>query len=243
MKSHSGRWRVSVAVAALVMSVSASPRTFAEELTLAIQNGRVTLVAKNVPVAEILAEWARIGQTMILDGDKLTGAPISLILEDVPEARALATLLRSASGYLAAPRAAGSIGASRFDRILILPSSRAPVQAVSRAPAPRPQPLPGSTVGGGQMGAATGVPPITNPNAVGRPAGTVLDPNGQPLRQLLPQPPGQTFPQMPPTYPGNPFLQPPTDADPAPQTAPRPGIIINPPQSNPPPGNPPELSG
>lgn len=98
----------------------------AEELQLSIKDGRVTLVARDVPLSEILAEWARVGQTTIVDGDKLKGPAVTLDLVDVTEAQALQTLLRSASGYLAAPRRPGVPGASYFDRILILASSRAP---------------------------------------------------------------------------------------------------------------------
>ena len=38
-----------------------------------MQNGRVTLIADNVPLRQILPEWARVGQTKIVNGDKLSG--------------------------------------------------------------------------------------------------------------------------------------------------------------------------
>ena len=44
-------------------------------------NGRVTLVAKDVTVREILAEWARVGQTRIVNAEKLTGGPVTLELD------------------------------------------------------------------------------------------------------------------------------------------------------------------
>jgi hypothetical protein len=56
---------------------------------------------------------------------------------DVPERQALETILRSVSGYLAAPRTATITTASRFDRILILPTSAAP-PAGAGGPAQRP---------------------------------------------------------------------------------------------------------
>ena len=67
-------------------------------------NGRVTLIAHDVTVREILAEWARVGQARIVNGEKLTGGPVTIELTDVPEARALDTVLRSAAGYVMAPR-------------------------------------------------------------------------------------------------------------------------------------------
>ena len=108
----------------------------AGELSLTIANGRVTLIAHDVTVRQILDEWARVGQTKIVNGDKLLGAPLTIELRDVTEAVALDTVLRSAAGYVVAPRVAGNIGASFYDRIMILPTSRAPV--VTAAP-PSPQ--------------------------------------------------------------------------------------------------------
>jgi hypothetical protein len=105
----------------------------AGELQLTIANGRVTLVADSVPLRTILTEWARIGQTRIVNGEKLTGAPLTLRLIDVPEAQALDIVLRSASGYMAAPRPAGMAGASQYDRVVILASSRP-----TGGPAPAP---------------------------------------------------------------------------------------------------------
>ena len=108
----------------------------AGEFELTIQRGRVTLVAQNAPLQDILAEWARIGQTTIVNGERLAGSPLTLQLIDVPEEQALETLLRSASGYVVAPRATPIPGASRFDRIFILASSGRPSTRAVRAPTP-----------------------------------------------------------------------------------------------------------
>ena len=70
----------------------------AGDLNLTIANGRVTLIAHDVTVRQILDEWARVGQTKIVNGDKLLGAPLTIELRDVPEATALETVLRSAAG-------------------------------------------------------------------------------------------------------------------------------------------------
>jgi hypothetical protein len=108
----------------------------AGELKLTIQNGLVTLIADEVPLSTIMAEWARIGQTKIVNGDKIT-TPVSLNIVDTPERKALDILLRTASGYMAAERPAPIASASMFDRIMILPTSRAPINT---GPAPAPQP-------------------------------------------------------------------------------------------------------
>lgn len=108
----------------------------AEELKLAIHDGRVTLIAQNVTVGEILAEWARLGQTRIVNAEKLAGPRVTLVLLDVSEDQALQTVLRSASGYVAAARRAGTPGGSGFDRILILASSQPPVPSAPRTAPP-----------------------------------------------------------------------------------------------------------
>ena len=41
----------------------------AGEFKLSIQNGLVTLTADDVPLSAIMAEWARVGQTEIVNGE------------------------------------------------------------------------------------------------------------------------------------------------------------------------------
>ena len=52
--------------------VAASTAT-AGELSVKIANGRATIIAKDVPVRQILAEWAKVGETKILNGEKSRG--------------------------------------------------------------------------------------------------------------------------------------------------------------------------
>jgi hypothetical protein len=109
------------------------------QLTLAIQDGRVTLDAKNVPARQILAEWARIGGTRVVGAEKLTGSPLTLKLVDMPERQALDIVLRNAAGYMAAPRQASSQpGASAYDRILILATSTPPASTAAARPTTTP---------------------------------------------------------------------------------------------------------
>ena len=105
----------------------------AGDLRLSIANGRVTLVAQDVSLKQILDEWARVGQTQVVGAERLLGQSVTLELQDVPEAKALETLLRSASGYIAKPRTTVlASGGSSYDRIMIMAASRAP--AVSSVP-------------------------------------------------------------------------------------------------------------
>jgi hypothetical protein len=125
-----------------VWLASTTPAT--AQVQLAISDGRVSLTATNATLRQILAEWARVGQTRIVNGDRVGGEPLTLQLADVPEERALAILLRSLSGYLAAPRPTPVAGASRFDRILVMPTVSRPRLAVSAPPAatqPAPEPM------------------------------------------------------------------------------------------------------
>jgi hypothetical protein len=128
---------------------------------LQFQEGRVTLRAQNAPVRAILAEWARLGGATIVNGDRVTGPPLTLELTGVPERQALDIVLRTVAGYMLAPRRTGATGASAFDRIMILPTSVAPRNPpptpaatgrpspvlprppVARPPAPAPVPAPG----------------------------------------------------------------------------------------------------
>lgn len=97
--------------------------------------GRVSIVAKDATVGEILAEWARVGQTQVVNADMLSPELVTIEMNDVSEAHALDVLLRKACGYLAVPRSAILDGVSRFDRILVMRASTTPVAVPATAPA------------------------------------------------------------------------------------------------------------
>ena len=185
----------------------------AGDLKLTLANGRVTLIAQDVPLRQILDEWARVGKTTIVNGDKLTGPPMTFQLIDRPEREVLDLLLRSASGYIVAQRAVSMAGASQFDRVMILPVSRGPVGAASAAPPPQfrqPQP---------QM-------------PMPMPATDDDDPVEPP--QIMP--PGMGQQNVPSPVP----FQVPPGQQPA-MTAPRPGILPAPPAGQPNPYGPPGM--
>ena len=100
--------------------------TSAAEVHLTMQDGLVTLNASHATVAEILAEWERVGQTRIVNGEKIAGEPVSIELTNVPEGQALEAILSSVAGYVARPRADRIGTQSRFDRIVVLPTSAPP---------------------------------------------------------------------------------------------------------------------
>jgi hypothetical protein len=110
--------------------VAAAPAAYAD-VRLSIGNGRVSLVAKDATLRQILTEWARIGQTNIVNVDRIPGGPVTLELDNMPEDQALDLLLRSLSGYLAAPRPTMIANTSRFDRIVIMPTIAPPKAAVA----------------------------------------------------------------------------------------------------------------
>jgi type II secretory pathway component HofQ len=89
---------------AFVLAVLVIPAPASAQLTLTMDGGMVTLVAKDVPLSTIMAEWAKVGKTSILNGDKIF-TPVTLQLENVPEKQALDILLRGAAGYMLAERA------------------------------------------------------------------------------------------------------------------------------------------
>ena len=192
--------------------------TLAGELTVTMSDGRVTVIAQDVPVSQILAEWARVGDTKMVNAEKVTGGPITLQLVDVPEKEALDILLRSAAGYVTAPRPVGNAGASLYDRVIILATSKAPVSAPVSAP---PTPF-------NRANRAVLAPPV--PIRQPPPEDDDVDPAQQPPNEHPGvQAPGMPFPGPAPAVPQG-QVPPPNQG---PLTSPRPGPLPQPPQPNP----------
>lgn len=172
-------------LSALVTGLSLLPLAHASaDVRITISDGFVSVDAKDATVRQILAEWARVGQTRVVNAERIVGAPVSLRLVRVPEAQALDILLRSVSGYMAAPRAVPVENASQFDRILVMPTS-APPRAAAAAP----------------LQAAA--PPFQSPQ-VPNPIDDIEmdDPGGPP--QGIPAQRGPVFPQFPNPVNGGP---------------------------------------
>lgn len=203
--------------------------------------GRVTVSAKNATVGQILAEWARVGQTKIVNPERAGGGVLTIELTNVPEVDAIETILRSAGGYVLAPRRAQIANASLYDRILILPQS-SPVSAARPAAATLPQPRPGAPTPPRPF-----APPVPGQVAVPQPAQDDNDdPTDRPATAATPavRPPVfNTFPQAAPQRTDPPA--PPAPATtvtmpvgvavpgmmvPTPQPAGQPGTAAQPPQ-------------
>ena len=119
---------------AVLLAAAAAPLAAAAEIRISMDGGRVTVIATAAPLADVLAEWSRVGATRFVGAEPIGGEPVTLHLVDAAEADAIRLLLGSAAGYVAAPRRAGAAGASRYDRVTILATRRTPVVAsVGRA--------------------------------------------------------------------------------------------------------------
>ncbi len=107
---------------ALAGALLASAGTaWAGEVKLSFSNGRISLLATDASPREILGEWARLGQVRVTNLDRLGGTPVTLQFTNVPEAKALETILRGTAGYIAAPRRDPTPALSHYDRILLMP--------------------------------------------------------------------------------------------------------------------------
>src|SRR5712691_5584302 len=118
--------RSTKAVALVILVWLAVGSTVLADVQLSIRDGRISIVAKDATVSQILAEWATVGQIKIVNGEKIPRDPITIELENVSEEQALGVVLRTASGYIAASRAIAVPNASRFDRIVVVPPSVVP---------------------------------------------------------------------------------------------------------------------
>ncbi len=178
----------------------------AGDLKLTLNNGRVTLIAQDVPLRQILDEWARVGKTTIVNGDKLTGPPLTLQLVDRPEREVLDVILRSASGYIVAQKDVTVPGASVFEKVMILPVSRGPVGVAANTPPT----------------------PFNNRQMPMQPPPIVPDDDDPPGDQPQVLPPGIVVPGG---AVQNPVQMPPGQQ--APMTSPRPGFLPAPPVGQP----------
>jgi hypothetical protein len=225
--------RRTAATAFLLLGLaSASP---AGQVKLEIRDGLVTLDARDATVREILAEWARVGQTRVVNAERVPAGPVTLQLSDVPERKALEIVLRSVAGFVAAPRTAGQATGSVFDRIVVMPLSRpAVVAASSPAATPRQpfqrvvQPQPASIVD--EEPDEEPVPGVQMPQGAPQPGMLTPSPS---LNQQNPQgvpanPVGGIYPTNPTTSGSRP------GAMPTPQSAPQPGMPTAPPAATPP---------
>jgi hypothetical protein len=184
------------------------------KLQLSFDNGAVTLVAQNVTVREILADWQRRNGCQFVNAEKLAGGPVTLEFSAKPELEVIDSLLRGVAGYMVGPRSDAGQTGSMCGIVYILPTSVA-TSSVSYAPmASVPAPLAAPLMQPGmpddeiapvavQINSPQPVPARTAPNPG-------AGPQGQPGQagQPQPAPPGQAAPAgfgpvpVTPTVPG-----------------------------------------
>jgi len=189
------------------------------DVQLSLRDGRVTLVAKDATLRQILTEWARIGKLKVINLERIPGGPLTLELRDVPEGEALDILLRTLSGYIVAPRTTPVSDASLYDSISVMPTIATPAaRTVAAAPPPAPFTPAGAFVPNtedDQNGPLVVRPPFAAP---GQP---ITQPGGAPVnvvRPVLPvvrpgivpaQPNNANDVQQPPIAAPLPFQNPP----------------------------------
>jgi hypothetical protein len=162
----------SMASLALASAFAAGEARAEATVELVIQDGFVWLVSHDATIQETLAEWARVGQTTIIDADRAPDTRVTLELRGVSEQQALDVVLRSASGFVARRRADASPlhsgHQSRFDRIVVLPFSQVPIaMAPDRSPAPESPEQKPTTVVGASMPPGFSPPPQAPPRPHG----------------------------------------------------------------------------
>jgi len=198
----------------LTASFLAAAWPAAADVRVTIENGTVSVSATDATPRQILTEWARVGQTRIINVERVAGAPVSLELMHVPEAQALDTLLRGVAGYLAAPREVATPDTSAYDRIFILATSTG---------------TPART-------APSAAPPTFSPPAFTPPPQDDQDDRDQPQQpQRMPVPSNQPRPPAFNTFP-QPVAPPPPREDPAQDSAPAPSATPTPAAGVPTPG-------
>jgi hypothetical protein len=193
-----------LAAAALGALVAGATPALAGDVSITARDGRVTIVAPHATPRQILDAWARLGHTRIVNAERVSGPPTTLIITNEPEPKALAIVLRSVAGYIAAPRRVAIANSSLYDRILIMPTSYAAPAAAYRASAPGPSmpqpvvvdvppdptalanddgPTPTPVFGGDPNGTQMPTPPVNAPTQ-----GAVLPYNPPPNDQNTDQP-------------------------------------------------------
>ena len=164
--------------------------TASADVQLTMQNGRVSIVAKDATIRQILTEWARVGHTKIVNVERIPGGPMTIELNNVTESHALEVLLRAMSGYIAAPRPVEAANLSRFDRIIVMPTLASARPAVASTPPPvfqqqappfMQQPIPADDADDEQPAPNVAVPPM----------------NRGPVFNTFPQQPQFVNPQQP----------------------------------------------
>ena len=218
-----------IVIGLALTAVIVVPASALAAVQLTIRDGRVWLAADHATIADILAEWARVGGTQMVTAGRIAGPPLTLDLRGVSELEALDVILRSAGGFVTVSRTAGieAPQLSRFSRVVIVPSGTAGGPA-SAMPAPLPvtvyappvtvQPTVVMQNGAQRLVGPDGqlvpddqedAPPPPTPPAAVMPGGSMppgfSEPSGAPSHKGVPRPGLIIPPPAPPRRPGGPI--------------------------------------
>jgi hypothetical protein len=111
----------STAIALLLCSTPAQAQM--PGVTLAFNDGTVTIAASDALLSDVLAEWARVGGTEISGAERLPAARVTISLAGVPEAEAIDAVLGSTAGYISALRSDAAPGTSWLRKLQVVVSS------------------------------------------------------------------------------------------------------------------------
>ena len=128
-----------------VLFLSWGAPSMAADIQLTFQSGRLSLTAIDATPQQILAEWARIGRTDIINADDAPDVPITLQIENMFEGPALDILLRSMGGYVTVLRVPAESSRSQYARIVVM--ATAPTRSASAAATDSPDALEDSDPG------------------------------------------------------------------------------------------------
>jgi len=127
---------VAAACTALV-ATPVSAQTQADAVRVTFAKGRVTVVAVDATLGDILREWARAGGSRFTNIEKIpVRERVTIRLENETELHALDVLLRPLAGYAVVARPQGAAGLSAIDRVLIMPGLSRPMVYGQAAPSP-----------------------------------------------------------------------------------------------------------
>ena len=103
-----------IALTAVVVVLTATrPRGQQPDVRIAFDGGRVTLQAREALVGDVLAEWARVGGTVITGADRLPPVKVTVNLVAVDEKSAIEAVIGSTMGYGFTTRPEAPAGTAR----------------------------------------------------------------------------------------------------------------------------------
>jgi hypothetical protein len=120
-------------VLAAVATIGTFGAAFARQapLEMAFSAGRVSVSAVDVPVADVLAAWARAGHTELTGAEYLGARRLTIRLTNTLEADALRAIVGSRRWYSTVARETPAPAESTFQRIMILPTATAAADSSS----------------------------------------------------------------------------------------------------------------